>query len=249
MVEIDSSLKAGPETEPIQIVILAGGLGTRLRPLTDQIPKAMIPILGRPFVDFQLRLLAQCGIQEVILSTGYLGHLIEEFVRDGRDWNLKVTYVNEGANLRGTGGALRLIYDQGLLRTRFLVTYGDSYLPISYRDIWQDFSKRSEPALMTVLHNGEKWDASNACFDGKNVPLYDKKIQPKPPEMQFIDYGLSAFQSAIIGQEIPKDEKFDLAVLFNRLSIHGKLAGTEVTERFYEIGSTQGIKDLERYLA
>ena len=234
--------------EPIQIVILAGGLGTRLRPLTEEIPKAMIPILGKPFIDFQLKLLARCGIQEVILSTGYLGHLIEEFVRDGRDWNLKVTYVNEGANLRGTGGALRLIYDQGLLHDRFLVTYGDSYLPISYRDIWQDFGNRTESALMTVLHNGEKWDASNACFDGKNVILYDKKIQPKPTAMQFIDYGLSAFSSAIIEQEIPKNEKFDLGVLFNRLSIHRRLAGIEVKERFYEIGSVKGIQDLEGYL-
>jgi MurNAc alpha-1-phosphate uridylyltransferase len=241
MVEVNSD-------EPIQIVILAGGLGTRLRPITNQIPKAMIPILGRPFIDFQLKLLARSGIQKVILSTGYLGHMIEEFVRDGRDWNLEVTYVNEGANLRGTGGALRLIYDRGLLHDRFLVTYGDSYLPISYKDVWQDFSKRAEPALMTVLQNGEKWDKSNACFDGKNVTLYDKKILPKPSSMQFIDYGLSALSSAIIGQEIPKDKNSDLAVLFNRLSIHKRLAGMEVKERFYEIGSIQGIQDLETYL-
>jgi NDP-sugar pyrophosphorylase family protein len=214
----------------------------------------MIPILGRPFIDHQLKLLAQSGIQEVILSTGYLGHLIEQFVKDGRDWNLKVSYVNEGADLRGTGGALRLIYDRGLLRDRFLVTYGDSYLPISYRTVWQDFGKRIEPALMTVLRNGEKWDASNACFDGKNVTLYDKnpydkKDRPKPPDMQFIDYGLSAFQRATIGQEIPENEKSDLALLFNRLSIQSKLAGIEVKERFYEIGSIQGIEDLEGFLA
>jgi MurNAc alpha-1-phosphate uridylyltransferase len=245
MVKIDSKINL---KDPIQIVILAGGLGTRLRPLTEQIPKAMIPILGKPFMDFQLRLLSRCGIQEVILSTGYLGEMIKEFVRDGRDWNLKVTYVNEGKNLRGTGGALRLIYDHGLLREHFLVTYGDSYLPISYRDIWQEFSKRTEPALMTVLRNGEKWDASNSCFDGENVTLYDKKIQPKPKEMQFIDYGLSAFSKALIGQEIPKDQKFDLATLLNQLSINKQLAGLEVKERFYEVGSLQGIQDLEAYL-
>ena len=118
--------------------------------------------------------------------------------------------------------------------------------------IWQDFGKRTEPALMTVLRNGEKWDASNACFDGKNVTLYDKKIKPKPAEMQFIDYGLSAFSSAIIGREIPikktLDEKTDLAVLFHQLSVRGQLSGFEVKERFYEIGSLQGIQDLEEYL-
>ncbi|MEO7162642.1 MAG: nucleotidyl transferase, partial [Bdellovibrionia bacterium] len=105
-----------------------------------------------------------------------------------------------------------------------------------------------EPALMTVLHNGEKWDQSNACFDGKNVTLYDKKIQPKPTDMQFIDYGLSALSSAIIGQEIPQNEISDLAVLFRRLSVQRRLAGMEVRERFYEVGSTQGIQDLETYL-
>jgi NDP-sugar pyrophosphorylase family protein len=237
------------QVQPVQIVILAGGLGTRLRPLTDQMPKAMIPILGKPFIDYQLQLLARNGIDEVILSTGYLGHQIEDYVKDGRQWKLKVSYVNEGANLRGTGGALRLIVDQGLLHERFLVTYGDSFLPISYMDVWRDFITRSEPALMTVLRNAEKWDASNACFDGRFVTLYDKKIQPKPAHMQFIDYGLSAFQRSIIQSAIPKDEKVDLSLLFSQLSIQGQLVGYEIKDRFYEIGSMKGIEDLEGYLA
>jgi MurNAc alpha-1-phosphate uridylyltransferase len=234
--------------EGIQIVILAGGLGTRLRPLTDQMPKAMIPIHGKPFVHYQLKWLAQSGVTDVILSTGYLGYQIHDYVKDGSAWGLKVQFVDEGKNLRGTGGAIRYIYDHDLLADKFLVTYGDSFLPIDFQNVWDDFNQRAQPALMTVLRNGEKWDASNVCFDGKLVTLYDKKIQPKPPEMHYIDYGVSAFRKEIIAARIPKEEKYDLATLFRELSVEGLLSGQEVKERFYEIGSMQGIDDLEKYL-
>ena len=235
------------KNEPAQIVILAGGLGTRIRPLTDQIPKALIPIRGIPFIHYQLKWLAHCGVRKIILSTGYLGHLIEEFVGNGSRWGVDVTFVNEGKNLRGTGGALRLIYDRGLLQEKFFVTYGDSFLPIDFQDVWNTFLNRSEPALMTVLKNSEKWDTSNSCFQDGRIPLYDKWANPKPPEMKYIDYGLSAFKPEVI-ERIPSDTKFDLAKLLHELSVKGKLAGYEVQERFYEIGSLQGIQDFEDYV-
>jgi NDP-sugar pyrophosphorylase family protein len=233
---------------PIQIVVLAGGLGTRLRPITETVPKAMVPIQGKPFIHHQLDLLARNEVKDIVLSTGYLSHMIEDYVEDGKRWGVQVRYVNEGKDLRGTGGAVRLVYDHGLLQDRFLVTYGDSYLPISYKKVWQSFNQRREPALMTIMENSEKWDASNACFDGEKVTLYDKRLKQKPKEMRFIDYGLSAWSKDVIATQIPQNEKFDLADLFHSLSAQGLLAGFEIQDRFYEIGSHQGIQDLENYL-
>jgi len=248
--ELKSSLSNQVSSSPAlaQIVILAGGLGTRLRPITETIPKAMVPIQGKPFVHHQLDLLAKNEIRDIILSTGYLGQMIQDYVGDGQKWGIQVRYVDEGKHLRGTGGAIRFVLDQGLLQERFLVTYGDSYLPVAYQKIWQEFLGTAEPALMTVMKNFEQWDASNACFDGSKVTLYDKKLKTKPPEMRYIDFGLSGWSKTTIATEIPKDEKFDLADLFHTLSVQNLLAGYEIQERFYEIGSAQGIQDLEKYL-
>lgn len=233
----------------MQTIVLAGGLGTRLRPSTEKVPKALIEVAGRPFLDHQLEWLARCGVGDVVLSTGYRGEMIREFVGDGHGWGLRVVHVDEGDDLRGTAGALRLIADRGELRDRFMVTYGDSYLPIDFGMVWNHFLSRSEPALMTVYENGERWDSSNACFDGENVTRYEKGAPvPKPPGMHYIDYGLSAFRKTVILEEVPPGAKADLAGLLHRLSVRGDLAGYEVTQRFYEIGSPQGIRDLEEFL-
>lgn len=238
---------AGSDFSP-QVVILAGGLGTRLRPLTEQVPKALISIHGKPFIHFQLEYLASNGIREVVLSTGYLGHQIQEFVQDGSSWGLQVKYAYEGDELRGTGGALRFIFEQQLLQERFLLTYGDSYLPVDFQKVWKSFSSSSSLALMTLFKNKDQWDSSNACFDGSKVTLYEKNLKTKPPEMLFIDYGLMGIDRSIIPKYLPLGKKCDLSAFFTPLSKEGKLAGFEVKERFYEIGSLQGIASLERYL-
>lgn len=233
----------------MQTVILAGGLGTRLRPNTEKVPKALVEVAGRPFLDYQLEWLARCGVRDVVLSTGYRADMIRAFVGDGGRWGLDVLQVDEGDDLRGTAGALRLIADRGVLQDRFLVTYGDSFLPIDFRMVWRHFLAGREPALMTVHDNGERWDSSNACFDGEKVTLYEKGAPlPKPPGMHFIDYGLSAFRQSVILDEFPSGATADLAGLFHRLSVRGDLAGYEVTQRFYEIGSLPGIRDLEEFL-
>ena len=233
----------------MQTVILAGGLGTRLRPSTEKVPKALVEVAGRAFLDYQLEWLARCGVRDVVLSTGYRADMIREFAGDGRRWGLDVVHVDEGEELRGTAGGLRLIADRGALQDRFMVTYGDSFLPIDFGMVWRHFLTRGEPALMTVYDNRERWDSSNACFDGEKVTRYEKGVpSPKPPEMHFIDYGLSAFRKTVIVSELAPGAKADLAGLFHRLSVRGDLAGYEVSQRFYEIGSLQGIQDLEEFL-
>lgn len=235
----------------MQCVILAGGLGTRMYPVTQQIPKNLIPILDRPFADYQLRWLAGHGVTEVVYSIGYLGEMIEEYVGDGGRYGLRARYVHEGKDLRGTGGALRLALDRGVLDERFLMIYGDSFLPIDIESVWTSFVRSGKPALMTIFRNEGKWDTSNVAVrsgSGDEIGiLYDKK-KATPADYTHIDYGLSAFTRALIAAEVPSGEKADLADLFYRVSLRGELAGYEVAERFYEIGSPEGLADFAAWV-
>jgi NDP-sugar pyrophosphorylase family protein len=235
----------------MQCVILAGGLGTRMRPLTATVPKALLPVLGRPFIEHQLELLARHGLTEVVLSVAHMGEQIEEHVRDGARFGVSVRYVRDGATLRGTAGALRLSLDQGMLAERILVMYGDSYLPVDFRAVANAFERSGKPALMTVFQNEGRWDTSNVVFDaGANlVVLYDKQRTLRPPaDYRFIDYGLSVLSRDVIERDVPPGVTFDLADVFRPLSQRGELAGLLVTERFYEIGSPAGLADLEAFL-
>jgi NDP-sugar pyrophosphorylase family protein len=233
----------------VQCLILAGGLATRMRPLTETIPKALIPVAGRPFIDHQLAWLAGHGVTDVVLSLGYLGEQVRDHVGDGARHGLRVRAVDEGTDLRGTAGAVRLALDEGVLEERFLVTYGDSFLPIDFAAVFRAFAGSGAPALMTVFKNQGRWDTSNVIFDGRMVTLYDKQRRTRPPEaFTFIDYGLSALERGVVAASVPAGAKADLSDLFHALSVRGELAGWESPERFYEIGSPAGLEDFTRWL-
>lgn len=234
----------------LQCVILAGGLGTRMRPVTETIPKALVPVRGVPFVDWQLRLLAGQGVGHVVFSVGYRGEMLMDHVGDGARFGIHVTWVNEGSQLRGTGGALRLALDEGALEDAFFVLYGDSYLPISMPEVELAWRMSGLPALMTVLRNEDRWDSSNALFADGRVKLYDKgRPEEVRGRLRWIDYGLSILTRSVVAEAIEPGAHADLADLFHGLSKTGRLAGFEVDERFYEAGSPQGLLDLEHYLA
>ena len=226
----------------MQCVILAGGLGTRIAKVAAGVPKALIPVAGEPFAHHQLSLLARSGVTRVVYCIGHLGRAIRGYVGGGERWGLEVRYVDEGDRLRGAGGALRLALDEGALAPAFLVLYGDSYLPIDYRAVWAAFERSGKPALMTVFRNEERWDKSNVVFENGQVILYDKRR--RAPNMAYIDCGLSVLTRGVV----EKHTAADLADLYRQLSVSGELAGHEVNERFYEIGSPSGLEDLGRYL-
>ena len=222
--------------------ILCGGLATRLRPMTETIPKSLIAINGEPFIAHQLRLLLANGIERIVLCTGYLGELIEEFVGDGSKFGVNVQYSFDGAQLLGTGGAIRKALP--MLDDSFFVLYGDSYLPCDYRAIAAGFDRAGTDALMTIYRNESNFDRSNVeAADGKIV-RYDKRKWT--PAMQYIDYGLGVFRGSVFN-DVEANEHRDLATIYQDLLADGRLASFEVTERFYEIGSAQGIEDLKAY--
>ena len=232
----------------MQCLILAGGLGTRMRGVAakfDATAKTLIPVLGRPFADHQLTWLAGHGIERVVYAIGHLGGQIREFVEDGRRWGLDVTYVDEGENLMGTGGAVRKAVDAGHLNGGFLVLYGDSYPRLDVRALWAASDDGAHP-VMSVFRNNGQWDASNAAYQGGMVTRYEKG--GNDDSLEFIDYGLSVLTGAIIRGQVPAAAPSDLAGLYQRLAATGQLRGFEATERFYEIGSPEGLADLEGFL-
>ena len=226
------------------VAILAGGLATRLRPVTETIPKALVEINGEPFLAHQLRLLAASGIRRVTLCIGYRGEMIQSYAGNGGRFGLEVTYSPDGPQLRGTAGAVAQA--RPLLGEEFFVLYGDSYLPCDYRAVGQAFESSGKLALMTVFDNGDRWDASNVIFSGGRILSYSKKR--RTPEMHCIDYGLGAFHASAF-DAIPPAGAHDLADLYADLLARNQLAGFEVHERFYENGSFAGIQELSQYLA
>jgi NDP-sugar pyrophosphorylase family protein len=230
----------------LQCVILAGGRGTRMECFTDKIPKALIPVQNKPFIDYQLAHLAHTGVTDIILSVGYKGEQIRHHVKDGAAWNLHVRYVDEGDDLRGTGGALKLALDLGVLEPAFLITYGDALLPIDFLAVWRYFQSRTEPILMTVFKNADRWEKSNANFDGQKV-VYDKRAKEKDPGRQFLDYGVLGFRREIVESDILAG-RIDLADVLQQRSLQGDVAGMEVKNRAYQIGTPEGLKDLSHYL-
>jgi N-acetyl-alpha-D-muramate 1-phosphate uridylyltransferase len=227
----------------LPVAILAGGLATRLRPLTDSLPKALIEINGEPFIAHQLRLLASGGIRDVVLCVGYRGEMLQEFVGGGQRFGIRVEYSFDGPELLGTGGAIRRALPR--LGEAFFVLYGDSYLPCDYRAVEAAFRASGKMALMTVFRNEDRWDASNVEFTGGRILAYDKKNRTE--RMHHIDYGLGAFQRRAF-EALAPDTAYDLAGLYQDLLARGELAGFEAKERFYEIGSAAGIGELSAAL-
>lgn len=228
---------------PPRLAILAGGLATRLRPLTVATPKSLIPVAGEPFLAHQLRHLYGQGLREVVLCCGHLGEQIEAFAGNGRRFGLKLLYSHDGDQPLGTGGAIRAALP--LLGRRFLVMYGDSWLTEPIRPVWRAFVAGRQPALMTVFRNRNRWGASNVEFRSGAVVRYDK-AHPAAA-MHHIDYGFEAMDAAVF--EAWTRETFDLSELLSTLADSSLLTGYETRERFYEIGSLAGLRETEAAIA
>jgi len=225
------------------MAILAGGLATRLRPTTEKMPKALIPVAGQPFLAHQLRLLQSAGIRKVVLCVGYRGEMIEQEFGDGQKFGVELSYSFDGTELLGTGGALKKALP--LLGQHFFVLYGDSYLPIDYAAPTRAFVADGKLGLMTVFRNEGRWDTSNVWFQDGAIKSYSKK--ERTPEMRYIDYGLGILDSKALAPW-PEGKAFDLADVYRELVSRNQLAGFEVERRFYEIGSPEGLAELDAML-
>jgi MurNAc alpha-1-phosphate uridylyltransferase len=227
----------------LPVAVLSGGLATRLLPATGTVPKALLSVAGRPFLHWQLALLAQQGITQAVLCVGHLGEQIRTAVGDGTGFGLTVRYSCDGETLLGTGGALKQALP--LLGTAFFVLYGDSYLPGSFAQVQSAYEASGAPALMTVFRNENRWDTSNVLFRDGTIVEYNKR-SPRP-DMAHVDFGLGVLSAQVL-QQYPPGAVFDLGDVYHGLARRGALAGLEVRERFYEIGSAAGLAAAEHYL-
>lgn len=224
------------------VAVLAGGLATRLRPISATIPKALVEVAGEPFVAHQLRLLARRGVRRVVLLLGHLGEQVAAYVGDGARFGLSIQCQFDGDRLLGTGGAVRRALP--LLGERFIVTYGDSYLDVPIAPIARAFARNRKPALMVVLRNEGRWDTSNVTFRPDGTVHYDKR-HPSPA-MAYIDYGIALLRSEVLSRYEP-NVTLDLADVYQALSARGELAGYEVFRRFYEIGTPEALAEADRH--
>jgi NDP-sugar pyrophosphorylase family protein len=228
----------------LPVAILAGGLATRLHPLTHRTPKSLLSVAGRPFIFHQLEWLRRQGVEHVVLCLAHLGEQIRAAVDGALAPGLSVRYSFDGATLLGTGGALRAALP--LLGEEFFVVNGDSYLPCSLRRIQAAYRAARSPALMSVVRNDNRWDRSNVLFSNGRLLAYDKRAPQ--PHMTHIDFGVSVLSRAAF-DPYAHAAVLDLADVLHDLSLRGELAAFEVSERFYEIGSVQGLKDTEEFLS
>ena len=228
----------------LTVAILAGGLATRLRPITETVPKSLLELNGEPFAVHQLRLLHSKGIQRVVLCVGHLGELVQRVLGNGSTVGVQVDYSFDGPVLLGTAGAVRNALPK--LGESFFVMYGDSYLPCDYAGIARNFESASVLGMMTVFRNEGKWDTSNVEFEAGRILAYNKRN--RTPRMRFIDYGLGIFRAEAF-QGLGAGKACDLADLYADLLQRKQLGAFEVRERFYEIGSPAGLRETAEFLA
>jgi N-acetyl-alpha-D-muramate 1-phosphate uridylyltransferase len=224
----------------MQCVILAGGRGTRLGPLTDDRPKALVDVAGRPFLEYQLELLRTGGVSEIVLCVGYLGSVVERTIGDGSTLGLAIRYSYDGPEPLGTAGAVRNALP--LLGERFLVTYGDTLLTVDHSAVARAHASSGLPALMTVLENENSYGPSNAVVEGELVVAYGKS--PTPQNARWMDYGLLSFERGVIEHSSDADLEPVLAKLAGEM----QLAAYEVDERFYEIGDEAGLAETTEFV-
>jgi len=228
----------------LPVAVLAGGLATRLRPLTERIPKSLVEVAGQPFAVHQLELLRRHGLTQIVFCVGYLGEMLQAALGDGSTWGVDLSYVFDGARLLGTGGALRKALP--FLGEAFFVLYGDSYLECDYVAVERTFWASGRLGLMTVYRNDDQWDRSNVLLHHDRILRYNK--HSRTPDMRHIDYGLGVLRANVF-DVYPPDTVIDLATIYQDLIAQDQLAAFEVTQRFYEIGSPAGLAETERYLA
>jgi len=228
----------------MQAVILAGGLGTRLGELTKDVPKSLVPVAGRPFVEHQLALLKAAGVERAVLCIAHHGQQIVDRLGDGSRWGLELAYSHEGVELLGTGGALKKA--EPLLDEAFMMMWGDSYLLLDYAAIWRDFLAQPLPAMMVVYKNMNQRVPSNLVVGEGLVTVYDKWAED--PAKMYIDEGLTCMRRELL-ERVPADQPFAIEEIFRDLAGQHRLAAWETAQPFYEIGSPVGLAELEGLLA
>lgn len=235
------------DPKDVQVVVLMGGLGSRLGDITANQPKPLVPIHGKPFFEYELKLLLQSGFRKFLFLVGYRSEMIEQYFGHGSRYgeDISIRYSYDGENLLGTGGAV--VRALPMLEDEFLLIYGDSFMDVDYGEIlyryWRG-KQDGKQGLMTVLKNEGRFDASNVRMVGGEIFSYKKGVSD--PSYDYIDYGIEVFQKKVF-ENLPTDEHIDLAAIQEQLVTERMMAVCEVYRRFYEIGSPLSLQEFREY--
>lgn len=230
----------------MQAVILAGGLGTRLRPLTEQTAKVMTLVNGRPFLLHLLELLKGEDVKDIVLCIGYLGKQIRDFFGDGKSLGIRIRYSEETEQLLGTGGALKQA--QNLLDDHFFVINGDTYLPVNYSKVEEAFLSCGKKGLMVIYDNREATGVKNNVEVDSDLMVmrYDK--ESLHTNLTFVETGVLALSRETLDL-IEEGCSVSLEKGLYPFLIQQREFAAYVTEqRFYDIGTPEQHKILEAFL-
>lgn len=225
----------------MQVAIIAGGLATRLGQLTKNLPKSLITIKGKPFIEYQLESLRRGGIRDIVMCLGHFGEQVEDCCGNGRRYGVRIRYSYETKRL-DTAGALKLA--ELLLDDTFFALYGDSYVFLDFKGMLSAFQRENKQAMMSVYKNQDKYDKSNTNLKNGMVIEYSKETNTG---MNYIDYGVNIFRKEVL-KMIPPGQPYSMTSVFNQLIINNELLAYEVKRRFYEIGSIEGLREFTKYV-
>jgi NDP-sugar pyrophosphorylase family protein len=227
----------------MQMVILCGGLGTRLGDLSKNIPKSMIEINDKPFLEYQIEILKKNSIKDIVLCVGHLSEKIKSYFGDGKKLGVKIQYSYDGDKPLGTIGALKKA--EPLLDDIFFIMYGDSFLSVDFRKVYRFFIKQDKLGLMVVYKNFDKYDKSNIAIKGDLVVGYGRDNTSK--DMVFIDYGTSVLRKKALDL-VPKDKTYSTGEFFSQLIKKGELLSFEAKNRFYHIGNPKSLEEFNNFI-
>jgi len=229
---------------PTQAVILAGGRGERMRPLTDIRPKPMIEVCGRPFLEHQLLMLREQGFRRVLLLLGYLPEVVRDYFGDGSKWGMQIDYSITAVE-DNTGRRIKLAEQK--LEDSFLLVYCDNYWPMQMDRMWRRFVEAGAPAMLTVYANKDKYTKHTLKLDEAGfVTVYDKTH--KTPDLQGTEISFAILRKELVGL-LPDTNVSLEETLFPVLIRDRQLAAYVTQHRYYSIGDTPRLPITEAFLS
>ncbi|MBI3083483.1 MAG: HAD-IIIA family hydrolase [Candidatus Omnitrophica bacterium] len=229
---------------PTQAVILAGGRGVRLRPLTDTVPKSMIEFHGKPFLAYLLELLKEQGFERVLLLLGYLPEAIQAYVGDGWRWGLSVEYAVSSVE-DDTGR--RLKQAAGRIDPVFFLLYCDNYWPMDMARMWRQYTSSGAAALLTIYRNADGYSRDNVRVDAEGfVAAYDK--HRATAGLSGVEIGFAILRREAL-ERLPEENVSFERVVYPELAAERRLAAFVTDHRYYSVSTPGRLPLTEQFLA
>jgi histidinol-phosphate phosphatase family protein len=228
---------------PRQAVILAGGRGTRMRPITETLPKPMVPVVGRPFLEYQIEQLREQGFERVLLLLGYLPHVIQEHFGDGRRWGLRIQYAVTGPDELTSS---RVANARHLIDSCFMLLYCDNYWPMQIDRMWTRFQQAGKPAMITVYNNKDGYSRGSVILDDDcHVRIFDRLRAT--PGLQGVEISYAILTDLALELLPAQDTLFEEAI-YTPLAEQHRLTAYVSDHRYYSVGSLERLPATEAFM-